>query len=108
MTDDQADDESGELIMPHQECVTASSFDSMVKKRSSFAPPVSRFLYGKHCLTAAMRYGHHNEAVTQEFYIVKQLENQCTVPETKPGLGIDYLISNCWRSNVLPADKPPL
>ena len=38
-----------------------------------------------------MKYGHDNEAVTRESYILKQLENQCTVPETKPGLHIHRL-----------------
>ena len=93
-TADQANDESGEWIMLHQECVIASSFGSIVKTRSSFAPLVSRPLYGKHCLTAAMKYGHDNEAVTRKAYIAKQHEHQCTVFVTKTGLHRDYLVSN--------------
>ena len=69
LTADQADDESGEWIMLRRERVTASSFGSIVKRRSSFAPLVSRLLYGKHCLTAAMKYGHYNESVAWEAYI---------------------------------------
>ena len=69
--------------MLHRECVTASSFGSIVKKRSLFAPLVSRLLIGKYCLTAAMKYGHNNEAVARKAYIAKQREHQRTVFVTK-------------------------
>ena len=75
---DQAHDETGKWIMLRQERVTASSFGSIVKRRSSFAPLVSRLLYGKHCLAAAMKYGHDNEAVAQKAYVAKQHEHQRT------------------------------
>ena len=94
VTADQANDESGEWIMLRRERVTASSFGSIVKRRSSFAPLVSRLLYGKHCLTAAMKYGHDNEAVARKAYIAKHCEHQRTVFVTKTGLHIDYLVSN--------------
>ena len=80
--------------MLRQERVTASSFGSIVKRRSLFAPLVSRLLYGKHCLTAEMKYGHGNEAVAQEAYIAKQREHQRTALVTKIGLHIGYLVSN--------------
>ena len=69
--------------------MTASSFGNIVKRRLSFAPLVSRLLYGKDCLTAAMKYGHDNEAVAREAYIAKQHEHQHTVFVTKDGLHID-------------------
>ena len=75
--------------------MTASSFGSIVKRRSSFAPLVSRLLYGKRCLTVAMKYGHDNEAVAQEACIAKQRdEHQRTVFVTKTGLHIDCLVRN--------------
>ena len=61
--------------MLRREYVTASSFGSIVKRRSSFAPLVSRLLHGKHCLTVAMKYGHDYEAVAQKAYIAKQHDN---------------------------------
>ena len=83
LTADQANDESGEWIMLHRERVTVSSFGSIVKRRSPFAPLVSKLLYDKHCLTAVMKYGHDNEAVAWKAYIAKQHEHQCTVFVTK-------------------------
>ena len=95
LTADQADDESGEWIMLRRERVTASSFGSIVKRRSSFAPLVSRLLYRKHCLTTAMKYGRDNEAVAREAYIAKQRdEHHRTVFVTKTGLHIDCLVRN--------------
>ena len=78
VTADQANDESGEWIILHRECVTASSFSSIVKRRSSFASLVSRLLHGKHHLTAAMKYGNDNEAVVKKLNTAKQREHQCT------------------------------
>ena len=70
-----------------------SSFGSFVKRRSSFAPLVSRLLYGKHCLITAMKYDHYNESVAWEAYIAKQRdEHHRTVFVTKTGLHIDYLV----------------
>ena len=101
LTADQADDESGEWIMLRRERVTASSFGSIVKRRSSFTPLVSRLLYGKHCLTAAMKYGHYNESVAREAYIANQRdEHHRTVFVTKTGLHIDYLVRNCVNTYV--------
>lgn len=51
LTADQANDKSSKWIMLHQKHVTASSFGSIVKRRSSFASLVSILLYGKCCLT---------------------------------------------------------
>ena len=66
--------------MLHQKHVIASSFGSIVKKRSLLASLVSRLLYGKHCLTITMKYGDDNEAVAQEAYVAKQCdEHQRTV-----------------------------
>ena len=93
LTADQADDESGEWIMLRRERVTASSFGSIVKRRSSFAPLVTRLLYGKRCMTTAMKYGHDNEAVAREAYIIKKREEyQHNVFVTKTGLHIDCLV----------------
>ena len=86
---DQADDESGKWIMLRPECVTPSSFGSIVKRRYSLASLVSRLLYGKRCLTAAMKYGHDNEVVAQEAYVAEQHEHQLTVFVTKTGLHIN-------------------
>ena len=90
----QADDESGEWIMLYQEHVTASFFVSTVKRRYSFAPLISKLLYGKHFLTAKIKYAHDIEAIACKAYTTKQREHQRTVFVTKLGLHIDYLVNN--------------
>ena len=95
MTADQADDESGEWMMLRRECVTASSFGDIAKRRtsSSPAPLVTKLLYGKHYITPAMQYGIDNEPVAREAYIAKQHEHNRTIFVSKTGLHIDCLVS---------------
>ena len=101
LTADQANDESGEWIMLRRERVTASSFGSIVKRKAAFAPLVNRLLYGKHCLTPAMKYGQYHEATACQAYITKQRdEYHRTVFVTRTGLHIDCLVRNDFHIMV--------
>ena len=77
------------------ECVTASSFGDIVKRRrsTSFGPLVIKMLYSRHCITPAMQYGHNNELVAHKAYIAKQRdEHDRTVFVRKTRLHIDCLV----------------
>ena len=109
LTADQANDESGEWIMLRRERVTASSFGSIVKRKAAFAPLVTRLLYGKHCLTPAMKYGQYHEATACQAYITKQHdEYHRTVFVTRTGLHIDCLVRNDFHIIVLICHLFPL
>ena len=93
-TADQADGESGEWMMLHREYVTASFFGDIVKRRAStsFGSLVMK-LYGKQWITPTIQYGHRNEPVACDAYIVKQAdEYNRTVFVSKTGLLIDCLL----------------
>ena len=97
LTADQADDKSGKWMMLRCERVTASSFGDIVKRRAStsFGPLIMKLLYGKQWITPAMQYGHYNESVAHDAYIVKQAdEYNRTVFVSKTGLHIDCLVRN--------------
>ena len=94
-TADQTDGKSGEWMMLHLEHVTASFFGDIVKRRAStsFGSLVMKLLYGKQWITPAIQYGHHNEPVACDAYIVKQAdEYNRTVFVSKTGLPIDCLV----------------
>ena len=82
-------------MMLRRECVTASSFGDIVKRRqsTSFALLVIKMLYRKHYITPAMIYGHNNEPVACKAYIAKQCDKyNRTVFVSKTGLHIDCLV----------------
>ena len=95
LTADQADDKSDQWMMLHCKCVTASSICDIVKRRAStyFVPLAMKLLYGKQCVTPAMQYGYHNEPVTCDAYIAKEVdEYNRTIFVSKTGLHIDCLV----------------
>ena len=82
-------------MMLHCENVTASSYGDIVKRRvsTSFGYLVMKLLYGKQWIIPAIQYGHHNEPVACDAYIVKQAdEYNRTVFVSKTGLLIDCLV----------------
>jgi len=98
-TTDQAEDDSGEWFVLRQECVTASLFGEIIKRRSSFVPLVKKIRYkNKFPQTAAMRYGHENEPIAREAYAAKlQVEHHSGVVVTRTGFHIDHLV--CTADN---------
>ena len=92
-TVDQGDDQSGEWIVQHRGCVTASSFGDIIKRRAEYAPLVIRLLYSKSHTTKAMKYGHDNEPRARDLYLEylqKHHHNDATVQKT--GFHIDFQV----------------
>ena len=56
-TVNQGDDQSGEWVVQHPGCVTASLFGEIVRQKATYAPPVEKLLYSKPRRTKAMQYG---------------------------------------------------
>ena len=73
----------------HHGLVTASSFGTIAKRKSSFVPLVKRLLYGKHVTTRAMRHGHLHEAYARNVYTKYLLYKHKDATVTKTGLHID-------------------
>ena len=97
-TIDQGDDQSGEWVIWHQGCVTASIFGEIVRQRVAYAPLVERLLYNKSHTTKEMKYGHDNEPKAQDLhckYLHKFCHHQASVKRT--GLHIDYQVRKIYK-----------